>query len=85
MLSFSCQIDQAPGVPVVPSSIVSMNAFIPPGQMTTMHTYAMNPQSVQQPVAVANSPFLQSHMGHLQSVPIVPTQLHWQNQQVPEA
>ncbi|XP_064982465.1 uncharacterized protein LOC135623432 isoform X1 [Musa acuminata AAA Group] len=79
--NLSTKIDHAPGVPVVPSSIVSMNAFIPPGQMTTMHTYAMTPQSVQQPVAVANSPFLQSHMGHLQSVPIVPTQQHWQNQQ----
>ncbi|URE14552.1 hypothetical protein MUK42_11905, partial [Musa troglodytarum] len=79
--NLSTKIDHAPGVPVVPSSIVSMNAFIPPGQMTTMHTYAMNPQGVQQPVAVTNSPFLQSHMGHLQSMPIVPTQQHWQNQQ----
>lgn len=55
-----------------------MNALIPPGQMSAMHSYVMDPQSV----ASTNSPIPQSHMGHFQSMPMVPPHQLWQNHQV---
>lgn len=79
---FFCQIEHAPNVPVVPSSILGMNAFIPPGPVAALHPYLMNPLGVPQAVASSNSPIPQSHIDHFQSVPVVLTQQHLQNQQV---
>ncbi|CAD5192986.1 unnamed protein product [Musa acuminata subsp. malaccensis] len=73
----STKTDPLPSVSVVPSSIISMNALIPPGQMSAMHSYVMDPQSV----ASTNSPIPQSHMGHFQSMPMVPPHQLWQNHQ----
>lgn len=79
---FSFQTDPLPSVSVVPSSIISMNALIPPGQMSAMHSYVMDPQGVPQSVASTNSLIPQSHMGHFQSMPLVPPHQLWQNHQV---
>ncbi|XP_064946346.1 uncharacterized protein LOC103970782 isoform X2 [Musa acuminata AAA Group] len=73
----STKTDPLPSVSVVPSSIISMNALIPPGQMSAMHSYVMDPQSV----ASTNSPIPKSHMGHFQSMPMVPPHQLWQNHQ----
>lgn len=59
-----------------------MNAFIPPGPVAALHPYVMNPLGVPQAVASSNSPIPQSHIDHFQSVPVVLTQQHLQNQQV---
>ncbi|XP_018675393.2 uncharacterized protein LOC104000469 isoform X3 [Musa acuminata AAA Group] len=79
--SSSSKIEHAPSVPVVPSSILGMNAFIPPGPVAALHPYVMNPLGVPQAVASSNSPIPQSHIDHFQSVPVVLTQQHLQNQQ----
>ncbi|THU54050.1 hypothetical protein C4D60_Mb10t20930 [Musa balbisiana] len=79
--SSSSKIEHAPNVPVVPSSILGMNAFIPPGPVAALHPYLMNPLGVPQAVASSNSPIPQSHIDHFQSVPVVLTQQHLQNQQ----
>ncbi|XP_065027703.1 uncharacterized protein LOC135582254 isoform X5 [Musa acuminata AAA Group] len=80
--SSSSKIEHAPSVPVVPSSILGMNAFIPPGPVAALHPYVMNPLGVPQAVASSNSPIPQSHIDHFQSVPVVLTQQHLQNQQM---
>ncbi|KAJ8466051.1 hypothetical protein OPV22_028603 [Ensete ventricosum] len=77
----STKTDLLPSVSFVPSSIISMNALIPPGQMSAMHSYVMDPQGVPQSVASTNSPIPQSHMGHFQSMPMVPPHQLWQNHQ----
>ncbi|WOL18134.1 hypothetical protein Cni_G26927 [Canna indica] len=77
----STMTEHISNVPIMPSSIVGINAFIPPGQMTSMLPYVMNQQGVPQSVASTNSPILQSHMGIFQPMPVVPPQQHWQNQQ----
>ncbi|RZR86177.1 hypothetical protein BHM03_00013323 [Ensete ventricosum] len=59
-----------------------MNAFIPPGPVASLHPYVMNPLGVPQAVASSNSPIPQSHIDHFQSLPMVLTQQHLQNQQV---
>ncbi|RRT83428.1 hypothetical protein B296_00014355, partial [Ensete ventricosum] len=79
--SSSSKIEHAPSVPVVPSSILGMNAFIPPGPVASLHPYVMNPLGVPQAVASCNSPIPQSHIDHFQSLPMVLTQQHLQNQQ----
>ncbi|URE49722.1 hypothetical protein MUK42_31976 [Musa troglodytarum] len=74
-------IEHAPSVPVVPSSMLGMNAFMPPGPVAALHPYVMNPLGVPQAVASSNSPIPQSHIDHFQSMPVVLTQQHLQNQQ----
>ncbi|URE49729.1 hypothetical protein MUK42_31976 [Musa troglodytarum] len=79
--SSSSKIEHAPSVPVVPSSMLGMNAFMPPGPVAALHPYVMNPLGVPQAVASSNSPIPQSHIDHFQSMPVVLTQQHLQNQQ----
>ncbi|URE46807.1 hypothetical protein MUK42_33260 [Musa troglodytarum] len=62
-------------------SMLGMNAFMPPGPVAALHPYVMNPLGVPQAVASSNSPIPQSHIDHFQSMPVVLTQQHLQNQQ----
>ncbi|WOL05237.1 hypothetical protein Cni_G13964 [Canna indica] len=78
----SSKTDNAPGVTVVPSSIIGMNGFIPPGQMAPLNSYVMNPLSVQHALPSTNSPIPLSLMDHYQSMTAIPNQQQWQNSQV---
>lgn len=59
-----------------------MGSFVPPGQVTTLHPFVMPQQAVPHNAMPANSHILESHVGHLQSMPRVPSHQYWQNQQV---
>ncbi|XXG68087.1 hypothetical protein AAC387_Pa06g1260 [Persea americana] len=78
----STKTDHAPGVPVVPSSIIGMGAFLPPGQVPTLHSFVMHQQAVPHSVTPANSPIPQSHVGHFQSTPSISSHQHLQSKQV---
>ncbi|MQM08256.1 hypothetical protein Taro_041109 [Colocasia esculenta] len=78
--SASKKSEHVPGVPVVPSSMLGMGAFLPPGQVIAPHPFVMHPHGSQS-VAQANSHVPQSQIGYFQSVPTVSSQQHWQNQQ----
>ncbi|KAG9445184.1 hypothetical protein H6P81_016524 [Aristolochia fimbriata] len=77
----STKTDHIPGVTIVPSPIMGMGAFIPPGQMTTLHPFVMHQQSVPHSLTSASSQIPQSHMGHFQPIPAISPQHHWPNQQ----
>ncbi|XP_026665923.2 uncharacterized protein LOC103721343 isoform X3 [Phoenix dactylifera] len=77
----SIKSEHGAGVPVVPSSIIGMGAFLPPGQMTALHPYVMHPQGVPQSVSSTNSPIPQSQMGHFQPLSTIPAHQQRQNQQ----
>ncbi|XP_010940952.1 uncharacterized protein [Elaeis guineensis] len=70
------------GVPVVPSSIVGIGAFLPPGQMTSLHPYLMHPQGVPQSASSTNSSIPQPQMGHFQPLSTIPAHQQWQNEQM---
>ncbi|KAF8393961.1 hypothetical protein HHK36_020163 [Tetracentron sinense] len=72
--------DHIPGAPVVPSSILGMSVYIPPGQVTTLHPFVMH-QGVPHSIPSASSNVPQSYVGHFQHIPAIPSHLHWQNQQ----
>ncbi|KAJ6802281.1 uncharacterized protein M6B38_194500 [Iris pallida] len=73
--------ENAAGVAVVPSPLLGMGAFFPPGQMTALHPFLMHPQGVPQSVSSSNQPMPQSHVGHFQPMLTIPAHQHWQNQQ----
>nr|XP_029117926.1 uncharacterized protein LOC105035945 isoform X3 [Elaeis guineensis] len=77
----SIKSEHAPGVPIVPSSIIGMGSFLPPGQMAALHPYVMHPQGVSQSVSSTNSPIPQPQMGHFQPLSTIPAHQQWQNQQ----
>nr|CAD1821787.1 unnamed protein product [Ananas comosus var. bracteatus] len=74
--------EHSSGVPVVPSSLLGVSAFFPPGQMAAMHPYVMQPQGVPQSVTSTNSPVPPSQLGHLQPASATPSHHHWPDQQV---
>ncbi|XP_010555751.1 PREDICTED: uncharacterized protein LOC104825162 isoform X2 [Tarenaya hassleriana] len=41
--------NRAAGLPMAPSSVVEMHAYLPPGQMTPLHSFVMHQQGVPQP------------------------------------
>lgn len=74
--------DHVPGLSVVPSSILGMGPFLPPGQVTTLHPFVMHQQAMPQNVTSANSHIPHSHVGHFQSMPAMSSHhQHWQSQQ----
>ncbi|XP_039115879.1 uncharacterized protein MG269 homolog [Dioscorea cayenensis subsp. rotundata] len=52
--------EYVPGIPVVPSSIIRMGSFVPPGQVNPLPPFVMHPQSAPQP-ASSNSASLSPH------------------------
>uniref|UniRef100_A0ACD5Y8G3 Uncharacterized protein n=1 Tax=Avena sativa TaxID=4498 RepID=A0ACD5Y8G3_AVESA len=64
-------------VPAVPSSLLGLGGFAPPGQMAGMHSYMLHPQGIPQSLASPNSGIPQ--FGTFQ--PTVQPSLHWPNQQ----
>jgi len=64
-------------VPAVPSSLLGLGGFAPPGQMAGMHSYMLHPQGIPQSLASPNSGLPQ--FGTFQ--PTVQPSLHWPNQQ----
>ncbi|KAG6512024.1 hypothetical protein ZIOFF_030115 [Zingiber officinale] len=74
--------EHVPDVPLVPSTLMGMNSFIPPGQIASLHPYMLNPLSVPHPATSTNLHIPQSHMDPYQSIPIIPNHQQWQNQRV---
>lgn len=72
--------EHAPGVPVLQSSLLGTNGFISPGQISPVHSFVLNPQSVPVTMASANSHIPKSHMDHYQSTPTIPNHQSLQNQ-----
>lgn len=78
----STQAEHVPGVPMAPSSLLGMPTYLPPGQVTALHSFLMHQQGVPQSVP---SHVPQSHVGHFHSMPAVSSMQQWQNQQaIPE-
>ncbi|KAG1360627.1 hypothetical protein COCNU_09G000900 [Cocos nucifera] len=77
----SMKSEHAPGVPIVPSSIIGMGSFLPPGQMAALHPYVMHPQGVPQSVSSTSSLIPQPQMGYFQPLPTIPAHQQWPNQQ----
>ncbi|XP_010251802.1 PREDICTED: uncharacterized protein LOC104593576 isoform X3 [Nelumbo nucifera] len=77
----SSKTDHVPGVPVVQSSMVGMGAYLPPGQVSALHPFFMHQQGATHSIPPASSHLPQSHLGHFQSMPVISSQQHWQNQQ----
>ncbi|KAK6936628.1 hypothetical protein RJ641_033658 [Dillenia turbinata] len=69
----STQNEHVAAVPMVPSSLFGVPAYLPPGQVTALHPFVMhqpgNPHSVP------------SHVGPYHSIPAVSSLQNWQNQQ----
>lgn len=65
----SNQTDHVAGVPIAPSSILGMPAYLAPGQVAALHPFVMHQQGVQ------------SHAGQFHSMPAVSSIPHWHNQQ----
>ncbi|XVF12744.1 hypothetical protein REPUB_Repub08aG0145900 [Reevesia pubescens] len=63
------QNDHVPSVPIAP---LGMPTYLPPGQMTALHSFVMHQQGVPHSVA--------SHVGHY-SMPAMSSIQQWQNQQ----
>ncbi|KAF6153720.1 hypothetical protein GIB67_000953 [Kingdonia uniflora] len=61
------QTENIPGFPVVPSSLLGMNAYLQPGQVAAIHPYIMHQQA---------------HAGQFQAIPAISAHQQWQNQQV---
>ncbi|CAM0911766.1 unnamed protein product [Alopecurus aequalis] len=64
-------------VPMVPSSLLGIGGFVPPGQMAGMHSYMLHPQGIPQSLASPNSGVPQFGTFH----PTIQPSLHWPNQQ----
>ncbi|XP_010235365.1 uncharacterized protein LOC100831359 isoform X2 [Brachypodium distachyon] len=69
--------NNAHAVPVVPSSLLGIGGFVPPGQMAGMHSYMLHPQGIAQSLAPPNSGVPQ--FGTFQ--PSIQPSVHWPNQQ----
>ncbi|KAH0456587.1 hypothetical protein IEQ34_014494 [Dendrobium chrysotoxum] len=65
-------------VPVLPP-VLGMGAFASVGQMATLHPFVIHQQGVPESISSADS--IIPHVGHLQSMSVMPAQ-HWQEQQV---
>ncbi|KAE8717481.1 RNA polymerase II degradation factor 1-like isoform X5 [Hibiscus syriacus] len=66
-----------PVVPIAPSSLLGMPSYLPPGQVTALHSFVMHQQGFPHSVA--------SHDGQY-SMPTILSNQQWQNQQIsPEA
>ncbi|XP_043716460.1 epidermal growth factor receptor substrate 15 homolog isoform X2 [Telopea speciosissima] len=77
----STKNDHVPGVPVVPSSLLGMGTYLPPGQMTALHPFIMHQQGVPQSVPSTESHVPQSNVNHFPPVSAISSHPHWQNQQ----
>ncbi|KAK6250797.1 hypothetical protein SCA6_004802 [Theobroma cacao] len=66
------QNDHVSSVPIAPSSLLGMPTYLPPGQVTALHSFVMHQQGVPPSVA--------SHVGHY-SMPAMSSIQQWQNQQ----
>ncbi|XP_042480701.1 uncharacterized protein LOC122061496 isoform X2 [Macadamia integrifolia] len=73
--------DHIPGVPVVPSSLLGMGTYLPPGQMTALHPFIMHQQGVPQSVPSTESHVPQSNVNHFLPVSTMSSHPHWQDQQ----
>ncbi|KAJ7965274.1 Reticulocyte-binding 2 a [Quillaja saponaria] len=69
--------DHVAGVPFAPS-LLGVPSYLPPGQMTALHSFVMHQQGVPHSVA---SHLPQPNVGHFHSVPTMSTFQQWQNQQ----
>ncbi|XP_042504946.1 uncharacterized protein LOC122081762 isoform X2 [Macadamia integrifolia] len=78
----STKNDHASGVPVVPSSLLGVETYLPPpGQMTALHPFIMHQQGVLQSVPSTNSHVPLSNVNHFLPVPAMSSHPHWQYQQ----
>ncbi|XP_006845533.2 uncharacterized protein LOC18435425 isoform X1 [Amborella trichopoda] len=77
----STHVEHAPGLPVVPPSLMSVSAFLPPGQ-AALHPFVMHQHNVAPSMPSANSHITQPHVGQFQPISAVPSHQHWQHQQV---
>ncbi|XP_052187220.1 uncharacterized protein LOC127797989 isoform X2 [Diospyros lotus] len=75
--SASSQVDHVHGVPIAPSSLLGMPAYLPSGQVPALHPLLMHQQTVPHSVPTVN----QSPVGHFHSVPAISSLQHWQIQQ----
>ncbi|XVF53309.1 hypothetical protein PTKIN_Ptkin05aG0089100 [Pterospermum kingtungense] len=66
------QNDHVPSFPIAPSSLLGMPTYLPPGQVTALHSFVMHQQGVPHSVA--------SQVGHY-AMPAVSSIQQWQNQQ----
>ncbi|KAK1320795.1 hypothetical protein QJS10_CPA03g01931 [Acorus calamus] len=71
----SIKTDHVHGSPIVPSSIIGMNTFVPPGQLAPLHPFMMHQQGLQQSVHTPNS------LGHFQQIHAASSGQHWQSQE----
>ncbi|KAI3409102.1 uncharacterized protein J3R85_019731 [Psidium guajava] len=73
----STQIDGAPGIPLVSSSLLGLPAYLPPAQVPTLHPFVMHQQGIPQSVP-SNVPH--SQLNQYQSIPSLSSNQQWQNQ-----
>ncbi|KAK1258434.1 hypothetical protein QJS04_geneDACA006637 [Acorus gramineus] len=71
----SIKTDHVHGSAIVPSSIIGMNTFVPPGQLAPLHPFMMHQQGLQQSVHTPNS------VGHFQQIPAASSGQLWQSQE----
>ncbi|XP_044492610.1 uncharacterized protein LOC123216261 isoform X2 [Mangifera indica] len=74
----STQTDHVPGVPIAPPSLLGLPTYLPPGQVPALHSFIMHQQGVPHSLS---SHVPQSHVGHFQSMAVMPSLQQWQNQQ----
>ncbi|KAF8412070.1 hypothetical protein HHK36_000023 [Tetracentron sinense] len=77
----STKTNQVPGVPVAPSSLFGMGAYLPSGHVAPLHPFVMHQQGVPHSVPSTNSNVTQSQVGHFQPIPAISSHQQWQNQQ----
>ncbi|KAF5185627.1 hypothetical protein FRX31_024787 [Thalictrum thalictroides] len=72
--------EHVPGVPF-PPSVLGLGAYIPPGQVTSLHPFFIPQQGVPHSVPPTNLHGSESHMGHFLPIPASSSLQEWQNQQ----
>ncbi|TYH55109.1 hypothetical protein ES332_D09G215800v1 [Gossypium tomentosum] len=65
--------DHNPSIPIAPSSLLGMPTYLPPGQVTALHSFVMHQQGFPHSVA--------SQVGQY-SMPTISSTQQWQNQQI---
>ncbi|KAK8599878.1 hypothetical protein V6N12_049748 [Hibiscus sabdariffa] len=65
--------DHIPSAPIAPSSLLGTPSYLPPGQVTALHSFVMHQQGFPHSVA--------SHVGQY-SIPTISSNQQWQNQQI---
>ncbi|TYH03440.1 hypothetical protein ES288_A09G219400v1 [Gossypium darwinii] len=65
--------DHNPSIPITPSSLLGMPTYLPPGQVTALHSFVMHQQGFPHSVA--------SQVGQY-SMPTISSTQQWQNQQI---